>query len=150
LRKLHRLFSEGRVEKTYWAVTQGVPEKLSGTVDAPLKKETRGAGWRVVIAADGQHAVTTYRVIAQRDGLAFIEAKPKTGRTHQIRVHLAFLGAPILGDPQYGELSAEDRAQPMMLHARRVVVPISANKDPVAVEAPPPAAMAAIIDRLRG
>ena len=154
LRKLHRLFSEGRVEKTYWAVTQGVPEKLSGTVDAPLKKETRGAGWRVVIAAKqdegGQHAVTTYRVVAQRDGLAFIEAKPKTGRTHQIRVHLASLGAPILGDPQYGELSAEDRAQPMMLHARRVVVPISANKEPVAVEAPPPAAMAALIERLRG
>ena len=50
LRKLHRLFSEGRVEKTYWAVTKGAPEKLSGTVDAPLKKETRGAGWRVVIA----------------------------------------------------------------------------------------------------
>lgn len=154
LRKLGRLFSEGRIEKTYWAVTRGVPEKLSGTVDAPLKKEARGSGWRVVIAEDGQSAVTTYRVIAQQDGLAFIEAKPKSGRTHQIRVHLASLGAPILGDPQYenqcAELSAEERAQPMMLHARRVVVPISANKEPVAVEAPPPEAMAALIERLRG
>ncbi len=148
LRKLHRLFSEGRVEKTYWAVTKGAPEKLSGTVDAPLKKETRGAGWRVVIAGDGQGAVTTYRVLAQKDGLAFIEAKPKTGRTHQIRVHLASLGAPILGDPQYGDLSAAERAQPMMLHARRILVPISANKAPVAVEAPPPDAMAALVERL--
>ncbi|PQA88084.1 RluA family pseudouridine synthase [Hyphococcus luteus] len=142
LRKLGKLFSEGQVEKTYWAVTKGVPEKLSGTIDAPLKKETRGSGWRVVIAEDGQSAVTTYRTLKQKDGFAFIEAKPKTGRTHQIRVHLASIGAPILGDPQYGELSPEERAGPMMLHARRLVVPISKNKEPVTVEAPPPDAMA--------
>lgn len=148
LRKLGKLFSEGRVEKTYWAITRGVPEKLSGTVDAPLKKETRGSGWRVVIAEDGQGAVTAYRTLAQTDGLAFIEAKPKTGRTHQIRVHLASLGAPILGDPQYGELSPEDRARPMMLHARRLVIPISANKPPVAAEAPPPEAMQALLTQM--
>lgn len=145
LRKLHRLFSEGAVDKTYWALTKGAPEKPSGTIDAPLKKETRGNGWRVVIADDGQRAVTTYRTLAQKDGLALIEAKPKTGRTHQIRVHLASLGAPILGDPQYGELSPQDRAAPMMLHARRIVVPISANKPPVEAEAPPPAPFAALL-----
>lgn len=149
LRKLGKLFSEGRVEKTYWAITAGAPEKLSGSIDAPLKKSPRGSGWRVEIAADsdddGQEARTTYRVIAQHEGRAFIEAKPKTGRTHQIRVHLASIGAQIIGDPQYGELSPETRAQPMMLHARRVIVPISKNKEPVVVEAPPPEAMAAIL-----
>lgn len=152
LRKLHKLFSEGRVEKTYWAITKGVPEKLSETIDAPLKKETRGNGWRVVIAPEddkgGQAAVTTYRVLAQKDGRAFIEARPKTGRTHQIRVHLASLGASILGDPQYGELSPEERKLPMMLHARRLVVPISASKPPVVAEAPPPAQMQALLDAL--
>ncbi len=152
LRKLHKLFSEGRVEKTYWAVTRGVPEKLSGSVDAPLKKTARGSGWRVETAAgddpDAQTARTTYRVLAQADGRAFIEARPKTGRTHQIRVHLAAIGAPIIGDPQYGDLSPEDRAQPMMLHARRILVPISKNKDPVAVEAAPPDAMAAALAAL--
>lgn len=152
LRKLGKLFSEGRVEKTYWAITRGVPDKLSGTIDAPLTKETRGSGWRVVISPkdsnDGQPAVTTYRTLAQKDGLAFIEAKPKTGRTHQIRVHLESLGAPILGDPQYGELSKEERAHPMMLHARRLVVPISKNKAPVVAEAPPPEAMQALLERL--
>ncbi|MEZ5894299.1 MAG: RNA pseudouridine synthase [Parvularculaceae bacterium] len=148
LRKLHKLFSEGRVEKTYWAVTKGVPEKLSGTVDAPLKKETRKNGWRVVIAEDGQNAVTTYRVAAQKDGLALIEAKPKTGRTHQIRVHLASLGAPILGDPQYGDLTAEERAMPMMLHARRLVVPISNNKPPVMAEAEAPQAMQDMLTKI--
>lgn len=140
LRKLHRLFSEGRVEKIYWAITRGMPEKLSGTISAPLKKQSRGGGWRVVVDDTGQAAVTTYRVLARKDGYSFIEAKPKTGRTHQIRVHLASLGAPIQGDPQYGDLSVEDRTLPMMLHARRIAVPISKNKEPVVVEAPPPPA----------
>ncbi|MBB5517895.1 RluA family pseudouridine synthase [Amphiplicatus metriothermophilus] len=148
LRKLHRLFSEGRIRKSYWAICQGVPEQPSGTIDAPLKKKSRGTGWRVEIAADGQEAITAYRVIAAKDGLSFIEAKPKTGRTHQLRVHLAHIGAPILGDPQYGDLSPQDRAWPMMLHARRVVIPISANKNPVTVEAAPPEAMAAAIQRM--
>jgi tRNA pseudouridine32 synthase / 23S rRNA pseudouridine746 synthase len=148
LRKLGKLFSDGKVEKTYWAVTKGVPAKLSGTVDAPLKKETRGSGWRVIVAEDGQSAVTTYRTLAQKDGLAFIEAKPKTGRTHQVRVHLASLGAPIIGDPQYGDFSPEERAQPMMLHARRLVVPISATKPPVTAEAPPPEAMQTLLAEL--
>lgn len=152
LRKLHKLFSEGRVEKTYWAVTAGVPEKLSGSIDAPLKKIARGKGWRVEIADAGkpeaQDARTTYRVLAQKNGRAFIEAKPKTGRTHQIRVHLASIGAPILGDPQYGGLSTEDRALPMMLHAKRIIIPISKNNEPVTVEAPPPETMARLLTEM--
>ncbi|WP_425410623.1 RluA family pseudouridine synthase [Hyphococcus sp.] len=153
LRKLGKLFAGGQVEKTYWAVTNGVPEKLSGAIDAPLKKVPRGSGWRVEIADGGedgaQTARTTYRVVAQHEGRAFIEAKPKTGRTHQIRVHLAALGAPIIGDPQYGtpygNRAPEDRDTPMMLHARRLIIPISKNRDPVAVEAPPPDAMARLL-----
>lgn len=147
LRKLHKLFLDGRIDKTYWAICRGVPEKLSGTIDAPLKKGTERAGWRMSIAEDGQPAVTTYRTLKTKEGVSFIEAKPKTGRTHQIRVHFASIGAPIIGDPLYGELSDDDRRQPMMLHARRVIIPISKNKDPVAVEAPPPKWMA---ERLKG
>ena len=90
----------------------------------------------------GKPARTTYRVIAQSDDLSFIEAKPKTGRTHQIRVHLAHIGAPILGDRVYGKFSGDDREHPMMLHARRIIVPISKNKPAITVEAEPPDAMA--------
>ena len=99
---------------------------------------------------DAQSAVTTYRTLKTRDGVSFIEAKPKTGRTHQIRVHLNHIGAPIIGDPLYGDLPPEDRAEPIMLHARRVIVPISKNKEPVVVEAPPPGWMAARLHSFEG
>lgn len=152
LRKLHKLFAEGAIDKTYWAICRGVPEKLSGTIDAPLKKGTEKAGWRMATAQIGEEgamtAVTTYRTLATKDGVSFIEAKPKTGRTHQIRVHLALVGAPIIGDPLYGDLSKEDRARPVMLHARRVIIPISKNKGPVVAEAPPPEWMAAALRSL--
>lgn len=148
LRKLHRLFSEGRAEKTYWALTRGAPAEKSGVVDAPLLKSTDASGWRMTIAPGGLAAVTEYRVLAEAAGAAFIEARPRTGRTHQIRVHLASIGAPIIGDPVYGDLGAEDRARAMMLHARRIVLPVAATQPPVDVKAPAPAAMRALCAEL--
>ncbi|MEE2691396.1 MAG: RNA pseudouridine synthase [Pseudomonadota bacterium] len=148
LAKLGKLFQQNRIEKTYWAVCAGAPEKLSGTIAAPLKKEMSRNGWRMIVAPDGQEAVTTYRTVSSANGLFFIEAKPKTGRTHQIRVHLASIGAPIVGDPVYGAFSETGQRPPMMLHARRIVIPISANKEPVCVEAPAPEAMADLIEKM--
>ena len=152
LRKLGKLFVDGKVEKTYWAICRGTPDKPSGTIDAPLRKEMAKRNWRMQIADSddetAQAARTTYRVLGKKDGLSFIEAKPKTGRTHQIRVHLASIGAPILGDPHYGNLTTFEREGPMMLHARRIIVPISKNKEPVAVEAEPPEAMGELLKEL--
>lgn len=149
LRKLHKLFFEGKVDKTYWAVCRGAPEKLSGSIDAPLMKGKQKRGWRMELAdADDETALaarTTYRVLGRKDGLSFIEAKPKTGRTHQIRIHLASIGAPIIGDPLYGNLSAFEREEPLMLHARRVVVPLAKLKPATTVEAEAPEAMAAML-----
>jgi len=152
LRKLHKLFLDGKIDKAYWAICRGVPDKPSGTIDAPLKKGTERKGWKMSLAQPDElgamAAVTTYRTLKARDGLSFIEAKPKTGRTHQIRVHLAAIGAPIIGDPLYGDLSDSDRKQPIMLHARRVIIPISKNREPVVVEAPPPDWMIERLTRL--
>lgn len=148
LRKLGKLFSENKIEKTYWALTRGVPDRLSGIIDAPLKKVSNKSGWRMVLADNGQKVLTAYRVIKSAHDMAFIEAKPKTGRTHQIRVHFASIGAPIIGDPLYGDFAPEDRRRPMMLHARRLIIPISANKPPVTIEAPPPPPMAEMLARL--
>jgi tRNA pseudouridine32 synthase/23S rRNA pseudouridine746 synthase/23S rRNA pseudouridine1911/1915/1917 synthase len=145
LRKLGKLFSQNLAEKTYWAICRRTPEKLSGTIDASLEKFNTKSGWRMMVADGGQKAITTYRVLAEKDGKSLIEAKPKTGRTHQIRVHLASIGCPIIGDPQYGDLPDEDVTTPMMLHARRIVLPLSANKPAIEVEAPTPQLMAKTI-----
>ena len=144
LRKLHRLFAEGRVEKVYWAITRGAPPSASGTIDTPLRKVNDSSGWRIEIAADGQTAITAWNLLARNAGLSLIEARPKTGRTHQIRVHLASIGCSIVGDPQYGARE-RDPMTPMMLHARRIALPISKAGPPVVVAAPPPPPMALLI-----
>jgi tRNA pseudouridine32 synthase/23S rRNA pseudouridine746 synthase/23S rRNA pseudouridine1911/1915/1917 synthase len=137
LSRLGKLFQSGGVEKTYWAVTAGVPTEPEGVIDLPLKKvSNRSGGWKMVTEPDGQAAVTEYRVLGTGAGLAWIECHPKTGRTHQIRVHLASLGAPILGDPQYGDKTPGER--PLHLLSRAVSFKLYPKKPPVAAEAPVP------------
>jgi tRNA pseudouridine32 synthase / 23S rRNA pseudouridine746 synthase len=95
-------FAAGRAGKVYWAVVRGTPSAGAGVVSAPLLKRTGRTGWRMVVDPAGQHAETEWAVRGQADGLSWLELRPRTGRTHQIRVHCAGLGCPILGDPVYG------------------------------------------------
>lgn len=141
LSKLGRLFREGRVGKVYWALLSGVPEAEAGTIDAPLAKvSSRFGGWRIEVAEDGQPSVTDWRLLGQGGGVSWVEFRPRTGRTHQIRVHAAHaLGCPVLGDAFYG---APDAEGPMMLHSRAITLPLQATKVPLSVEAPPPEPMA--------
>ena len=145
LRKLGALFSSGRVEKTYWAVVAGVPDEPEGRIDAALKKETRGRGWRMVVDPGGQSAVTEYRVLGAGNGRAWLELRPLTGRTHQIRVHCAHLGCPVVGDPAYGATASRER---MMLHARSIALPLYPARPPLTVTAPVPPHMAAALRAL--
>jgi len=139
LSKLGKLFQAGLIDKTYWAVVVGSPPAGEGRVEAPLLKTTRrDGGWRMVVDPTGQPAATQYRVLGAGDGLTWLELKPETGRTHQVRVHCAELGCAILGEPMYGDLTAAQRKAPLHLHARAVVIPLSKNKPPIAVTAEPP------------
>jgi len=95
-------FAAGRADKTYWAVVEGSPADAAGVLDAPLLKQVNKAGWRMRVDPAGQRAVTDWRVMGRGAGMAWLELRPRTGRTHQVRVHAAALGCPLLGDATYG------------------------------------------------
>jgi tRNA pseudouridine32 synthase/23S rRNA pseudouridine746 synthase/23S rRNA pseudouridine1911/1915/1917 synthase len=136
LRKLHELFAQGRIAKTYWTIVEGKPPQTSGKVDASLKKVSDVGGWRMIVDAGGHHAITEYKTLGESSGMTWLELTPQTGRTHQIRVHCASLGCPVLGDPIYG--SGKDSKAPMHLIARRVSIPFDENAAPISAEAPVP------------
>ena len=143
LRKLGKLFQDGKVDKTYWALVAGSPPEEQGRIELPLKKVTnRTGGWRIVVADDGQSAVTDYRVMGRGDGMTWLELKPHTGRTHQIRVHCATaLGCPLLGDPQYGG----PEGPPLHLHSRAISLPLYPSRAAVGAVAPVPPHMRAAL-----
>ena len=134
LAALGGLFAAGRARKTYWAVVRGGPAGESGEVDAPLlKRSTARDGWWMAVDPAGQPARTAWRVMGRGPGLAWLELAPRTGRTHQIRVHCAHLGCPILGDGRYGGGEGA-----MHLLARAIALPL---EPPVAATAPVPGHM---------
>ena len=108
---ISNLLKDGKVQKTYWALVSGSPDEVNWNVNAPLGKVSK---FRYGVAMNGKPARTLFQVIAEGEGVAAIEAKPLTGRTHQIRVHLAHSGFPIIGDESYGGIPAAR----MMLHCR--------------------------------
>ncbi len=123
LARLNAFFAERRVEKTYWAVLRGTLREEAGVVDAPLRKVSSAArGWRMEVHPSGDPARSAWRVLGRAAGLTLVELRPETGRTHQLRVHCAHLGAPILGDAMYGGGAGQ-----LHLLAREIALPL----DPV-------------------
>ncbi len=98
---IHRLLQEAPVQKTYHALVLGGPEQDSGTVDAPIARRPLPSLLRE-IRPDGKPSVTQYRVLQRFRDCTLLALTPVTGRTHQLRLHCAYMGFPILGDPQYG------------------------------------------------
>lgn len=142
LSKLGRLFSGRDTEKTYWAVVEGEPPADDGVFDQKLLKVNTRSGWSVKVSDQGQDAVTRYRVMGRAPGMTWLELKPETGRTHQIRVHCAAAGCPVVADRLYG--SARPDTQ-LHLHSRGIVLPLSKTKPAIVVTAPPPPHMRAAL-----
>jgi tRNA pseudouridine32 synthase/23S rRNA pseudouridine746 synthase len=146
LEKLGALFQSGKVAKTYWAVVAGSPDEDEGVIELALGRRDPSRGWWMKVDPKGVPAVTRWRVIGragERDGMparAALALEPVTGRTHQLRVHCAAMGWPILGDAVYGGAPRATEAA-LNLHARALELPLYPKRDPIRAVAPIPARM---------
>lgn len=134
-------FKNNLMSKTYWAVAHGRATPLHGTIDAPIAKVERPKGGETMAVdfKEGKKAQTTYRVVKSFGSFSWFELKPHTGRTHQLRVHLAWLGNPIRGDGKYGlrDDGFQDDER-LHLHARSIKLK-NIDGDVMTFTAPPPA-----------
>lgn len=144
LRELHSQLRNDRVDKRYLALAVGQWPRSQRIVDAPLAKNTLQSGERMVrVSGDGKRSVTEFSVVKRLQGATLLEARPITGRTHQIRVHAQFVGHPLLGDSKYSDQQGEDLASELgltrlFLHARSLefqlpssgVIKLEADLDP--------------------
>jgi len=119
---LKRAFRDRTVEKVYHTLVQGHPDPFSGTIDAPIARHP-GHDWKMAVIDGGRHSVTHYETLEAFRSATLLEIHLETGRTHQIRVHLAALRHPVIGDPLYGAnpvLAAELNLDRQWLHATRL------------------------------
>jgi tRNA pseudouridine32 synthase/23S rRNA pseudouridine746 synthase len=137
LAELGRLFKAGRVGKTYWAVVEGGPTEDEGRIDLPLGRKDATRGWWMQHDPQGQPAATTWKVLGRMQRSSWLALEPLTGRTHQLRVHCAAMGWPIVGDSIYGT-APRTGGPALQLHSREIVVPLYKNRAPISVSAPVP------------
>ncbi len=144
LAELGKLFRNGLIDKTYWAVVEGGPDADEGAIDLPLGRLDDKIGWWMKHDPAGQPALTKWKVLGRSSGdvnsgkLTWLSLDLLTGRTHQIRVHCAEMGWPVVGDAIYGH-APRHGGPPLQLHAREIAVPLYKNRDPIRVTAPVPA-----------
>jgi len=122
-RTLSIAFSERRVDKRYVAVVAGQVSADEGEVDLPLIADWPNRPKQRVDLDIGKPSLTRYRVLARQDGRTRVELEPVTGRSHQLRVHMAALGHPIFGDVFYAPPEIAEPCDRLMLHAERIAVP---------------------------
>lgn len=148
LERLGKLFKDGAVKKTYWALVEGGPEADEGLIDLPLARRDPDRGWWMKVDPEGLPSRSTWRVMGRgvidERPASWLALSPLTGRTHQLRVHCAAMGFPIFGDQIYGG-APRSLAPTLALHARSIFVPYAKAAAAAAVEvaAPAPARLAA-------
>lgn len=132
---MREIFERREISKYYWAICYKAPKALQGVIKRPildqLKRKDRYTSVKyATISNQGKPAVTAYRVLASNNMGALIEARPITGRLHQVRVHLDLIGAAVLGDPQYGPQMVRKASSRLALHAHRLAFdhPVSGER----------------------
>ncbi len=149
-RALQRAFAEREVEKTYFALVDGRPPTASGRVEAHIGRDpSHRQRMAVVPASRGRPAVTDFHTLETFPHHAWLEVHPLTGRTHQIRVHLSYIGCPVVGDRVYGRRAPTLGAARQMLHAARMRLKLPGEGEARVFEAPLPEDMSAALGALR-
>lgn len=150
LRNLQAQFKGREVQKAYLALVEGHVSPPAGLIDAPIGRDPRARKKMAVVPRGGREAQTEYRALEFYDAHTLVEAHPLTGRTHQIRIHMAFIGHPIVGDPVYGFRKQRTKAPRLFLHAARLAFRLPSTGQWREFQAPLPDDLAAVLARLRG
>ena len=148
---LKRAFKSRTVDKTYHTLVQGHPDPFTGTIDAPIARHP-GSDWKMAVVAGGRHSVTHYDTLDAFVGTTLLEVTLETGRTHQIRVHMAAIKHPCVGDPTYGGdpvLAARLGLVRQWLHAVRLGFVHPTTGEPVVFTSPYPADLQHALDLVR-
>jgi 23S rRNA pseudouridine1911/1915/1917 synthase len=148
--RLRRMLSNREVSRTYLALVEGAPP-AAGTIDAPIGRSPRHRK-KMAVVAGGRDALTEFRRVESLSGTALLDVHPKTGRTHQIRVHLSGAGYPVVGDRVYGrdrKLAARLGLDRPFLHAAGLAFMHPMTGAPVELNEPLPADLQAALERAR-
>ena len=147
---LQEQFRQRLVQKVYLALVDGIPPTPSGRIEAPIGRDQQARKqMAVVTSAKGREAVSEYQTIESFDAHTLLEVLPVTGRTHQIRLHLAFIGCPVAGDKTYGRRHSSIPLERHFLHAARLTIYLRGEMVPHIFEAPLPAELVGLLDDLR-
>ncbi|MBP7688975.1 MAG: RluA family pseudouridine synthase [Thermoflexales bacterium] len=149
-RALNLQFDAHTVTKIYHALVIGVPDWTERTIDLPLRPDGDRRHRTVVDPQRGKAAITHVRVLERFEGYAFIEARLETGRTHQIRAHLAAIGLPLVADTLYGKTTGIDELSRTALHARSLAFDHPTTQARLQFEAPYPEDFEVALKNLRG
>jgi len=142
-------FKARLTSKTYIAIVCGVPKEERGRIETFISRDP-GDRKRFKVSANGRNAVTFYKTINKWQNHSLLLLHPRTGRTHQLRVHLKHIGCPILGDPVYGRSDRQFQGAALMLHSKSLSIVIPGETGQSVFSAPVPERFRTIINKLNG
>ncbi len=148
LDSLRAQFKARQVHKRYLALVEGIPGTSEGVINAPIGRDPKRRK-QMAVLREGREAITEFRLLETFAAHSLLEAWPKTGRTHQIRVHLAFIGHPVVGDTVYGRRRQTLRLSRHFLHAASVTFTLPGTNTQITVESSLPSALQQVLDSLR-
>lgn len=152
--RAHRLIADQiavhSIRRSYVGIVHGNVKEESGTIDAPIGRDSKNRKRMAVNAPHGKRAITHYHILERLNGYTYLQFDLETGRTHQIRVHAAAMGHPLLGDEVYGSKKCPFHLQGQTLHAWRIGFVHPSTGEYVEYEAPVPEYMVELVGKLRG